>query len=210
MTAVGTPAFWAYYASLHHEDGEYAPRPIGDNLFEDAVVCLLCGHGVPSEVGLASFWALKGAALLDRPYPAAAYEAVMLAPMDVYGRSVRYRFPRTRAVQIAAAAAALHGTDLSGLGDHELRDFLMRLPGIGPKIGSFILRNHRGSDQVAVLDVHLVRVGKAAGFFKPDDLPQRNYFEMEREFLRFAHAIGARPAELDMMMWDYSRTLGYW
>jgi hypothetical protein len=55
-----TPAFWlcrAWYEQVYPHDS----FRIGDNLTEEIVACLLGGHGLPAEVGLAAFRRLKGA-----------------------------------------------------------------------------------------------------------------------------------------------------
>ena len=44
-----------------------------------------------------------------------------------------------------------------------LRDWLLAIPGIGPKTASWIVRNRTGSSAVAIIDVHILRAGTSAG-----------------------------------------------
>jgi endonuclease III len=41
----------------------------------------------------------------------------------------------------------------------------MSLPGIGPKTASWIARNWLDADDVAILDIHIMRVGQVIGLF---------------------------------------------
>jgi len=122
------------------------------------------------------------------------------------GRARRYRFPRQKAHLLAAALRGLDALDALA-GDRELRDDLTRLPGIGPKTASWIVRNIRCSDAVAILDVHIVRAGRLAGIFPLGVTPERHYGRLEARFLAFALDIGVRASVLDALMWDYMRRL---
>jgi thermostable 8-oxoguanine DNA glycosylase len=71
------------------------------------------------------------------------------------------------------------------------------------------VRNRRRSDQVAVLDVHIVRAGRYIGLFAPTMDPARHYRLMERRFISLARALGVRAADLDSAMWQVMRLIGY-
>lgn len=75
----------------------------------------------------------------------------------------------------------------------------------GPKTASWIVRNLRGSDEVAILDVHVIRACRAMNLF-PDvvSLP-RDYDGLEARFLSFADRIGVKPSLLDAVMWTEVR-----
>ncbi|MDZ3993341.1 hypothetical protein PspTeo4_24872 [Pseudomonas sp. Teo4] len=51
-----------------------------------------------------------------------------------------------------------------------LRDWLLELPGIGYKTASWVARNWLDADDVAILDIHILRAG-AWQVFSPLDLP---------------------------------------
>ena len=62
-------------------------------------------------------------------------------------------------------------------------------------------RNWLSADDVAILDVHLMRAGTLGGFFSPGMNVERHYFELEGQFLSFSKALGVRPSELDAVIW---------
>ncbi|MFC5507087.1 hypothetical protein [Bosea massiliensis] len=103
--------------------------------------------------------------------------------------------------------AGLDQIDAGLLSDVELRDELIGLPGIGPKTASWVVRNYRDSDSVAVLDVHIVRAGQFLGLFSKGETPQRDYPSLESKFLRFAEAIRTPASLLDALMWQHMRLL---
>lgn len=103
----------------------------------------------------------------------------------------RYRFASQRAKYLAGTLAGLNEIDEDDLGDLELRDALCGLPGIGPKTASWIVRNRRGSDAVAILDVHIVRACVHMGVFPDKADPARHYLDLERRFLDFCIGAGA-------------------
>jgi hypothetical protein len=70
------------------------------------------------------------------------------------------------------------------------------------------VRNYRGSDSVAIIDVHVLRAGRHIGLFEEELRSDQHYFRLENDFLAFAAAIDVRPALLDALMWDYMRRLG--
>lgn len=82
-----------------------------------------------------------------------------------------------------------------------LRDWLMQLPGIGPKTASWIARNWMDADDVAILDIHIMRVGQAIGLFPRELTVERHYRELETLFLQFSQALDVRASELDAVLW---------
>jgi len=178
---------------------------LGGSLREEVLACILGGYGIPAEVGLAAYAKLKelpAAGLHDED----VVRAILAAPLLVNGRSVRYRFVEQKARYIAAAMAALNQIDHEAP-DRDLRDALIGLPGIGPKTASWIVRNWRGSDQVSILDVHILRACRALGILNPTWRVERNYALMEEAYLAFASAIGARASILDSVIWMTMRRL---
>lgn len=201
-----TPAYWAMMARRHALHGTYGNFKTGRNLLEEYIHCILGGYGVTGEMSAAAAEHVIGSGIIECGASAADYESLLSEPLIVLGRTVRYRFPRQKAQFIAASIADVRKLEARDLDDLSLRGELMSLPGVGPKIASWIVRNDRGSDDVAIVDVHITRVGKFMGLFAEKATPTKNYFEMERAFLAFAHAIGIRASILDHMMWDVMRT----
>lgn len=202
-----TPAYWAGQAWQDKGIGRYEPGALGQSLPEEVALCLLGGYGIPAELGMAAFERLRCLDLLRPDATREVVEAALSAPFMMDGRPRRYRFPKTKASAVVGALAALPQIDVS-LGDREFRDALTALPGVGPKTASWIVRNLRSSDDVAIVDVHIARAGRLAGFFSPSWDPARHYSLMEDAFLAFAKVIGARASVLDGLMWDHMRLLG--
>lgn len=84
----------------------------------------------------------------------------------------------------------------------------MKLPGIGPKTASWIVRNQTGSDEVAIIDIHVFRACVAAGIFDPNWKLPGDYWECERAFLRFAQLGQVSSAALDACIWAQMHELG--
>lgn len=199
-----TPAYWKGQAWQHGYLGTYRHHRLGRSLPEEIAACLLGGFGMPAELGLAAFARVRDRGLLTAVPQFSALERALSEPFCTPHGSSRYRFPRQKARYLASCMKALQRLDLN-LGDRSLRDLLTTLPGIGPKTASWIVRNHRDSDAVAIIDVHILRAGRCLGLFPSRWLPDRNYFELETKFLAFAAALGIRPSLLDALMWDYMR-----
>ncbi|WP_173154269.1 8-oxoguanine DNA glycosylase [Phytohabitans suffuscus] len=181
-------------------DGPHRHR-LGGDLAEEVAACLLSGHGMPYETGLAAFHAVRDAGLLTRCPDERELEWVLRAPLDVGGRTVHYRFPTQRARWLAAALRHVC-TQRPPKNSHELRDWLMLAPGIGPKTAGWIVRNHLGSDDVAIIDVHVLRAGTNAGVFDPAWTPISDYPRLEAFFLAWAGYGGVRAADLDAVIWS--------
>ena len=64
-----------------------------------------------------------------------------------------------------------------------------------------------GSDDVAILDIHVVRACQIAGVFPRNIDLAKNYSQLEKQFLAFARGIGVRASWLDAIMWDDMRYL---
>lgn len=201
-----TPAYWAAQSWMW-EIGAPDHFRLGRTLAEELLACMLGGFGIPAEVGLAAYDRLRaemlqGGSLAD----ADRVERLLTAPLELHGRSVRYRFARQKAGYVAAAFAQLSEVD-EDVDDRGLRDMLTRLRGVGPKTASWVVRNLRASDRVAILDVHILRLGRGLGIFAPEMAVERHYATLEEAFLRFAGAIGARASILDSVMWMTVRQL---
>lgn len=201
-----TPAFWRGQAWQHDVLGTYHRYRLGRTLQEETAACLLGGYGMKAELGLAAYRRLRDARLLEGTPPAAVIEAELAQPFLVHGVPRKYRFPRQKARYLAGCLHVLAGFEEPS-NDVTLRDRLHELPGIGPKTASWIVRNYRGSDAVAIIDVHIMRAGQTIGLFAEIETPARHYSILEQKFLTFARAIETRASVLDNLMWDYMRTL---
>lgn len=203
---VGTPAHWCALTRYAVVDGIVATGPhrhrLGATLREEVAACLLGGFGMPFELGIAAFRAVRNSGALAEGHIVSADELELLLrqPLPVGDATRRYRFPRQRSQRLAAALAFLDGKPPAD-GTVAVRDWLTKAPGIGPKTASWIVRNHYGCEDVAVLDIHVLRAGVSAGVFDRAWTVARSYAVMERLFLAWARHGGVSPADLDAVIW---------
>lgn len=204
-----TPAFWAGRAWLSKLDGEQRSHRLGTTLREEIAACLLGGFGIPAEVGLAAFSRVRDRGLLDCGPTAALLMTTLREPLQVGERVVRYRFASQKATYLAQVLRQFDEL-AAPLDDVAFRDSLAELPGIGLKTASWITRNTRDSDAVAILDVHVCRACVLAGVFRPGVRVAGAYRRLEGRYLAFASAIDVRPSLLDSLMWENMRRLAGW
>ncbi len=199
-----TPAFWLAQFWMREEVTQH--HRLGESFSEEVAACLLGGHGIPAEVGLAAFDRLRSSGLVAALCTDAATIAdVLREPLIVRNRSVVYRFWAQRSRFLAAAFRRLHDDPPPMECPLALRDYLLTLPGIGPKTSSWIVRNWLGSDEVAILDIHIVRAGILMGLFSPSAVLPRDYLVMERLLLELARCMDIPAAELDALIWQKMR-----
>lgn len=128
-----------------------------------------------------------------------------------------YRFPGTRAEQIMRSAKRLYANG-SGLraflerrgGLEEARSRVVEnVHGLGPKQASLFLRNIGYSEDVAVLDTHVLGYMRLMGatdcVTPPSSL--RRYTECELEFRTIAKKIGLSVAVADVAVWVVMRVI---
>ena len=199
-----SPAFWKYHAQAHRDAECFQSHALGRTLAEEVSACLLGGYGMPAELGWAAFVRLRDEGLLSGQAGTDELERALTKPFKVANSSRKYRFARQKAKYLCGAINAVRALSPTRDG-RQLRSQLTGITGIGPKTASWIVRNHLGSDDVAILDVHIIRAGVAAGVFPATADPARNYFTLEQRFLEFCAAIDEPPSRLDAIMWDYMR-----
>jgi thermostable 8-oxoguanine DNA glycosylase len=206
---VPSPAFWADLVSRASEAADgFVSRDA--TLPEEVGFCLLGGYGITAEINHAVQARMIEKGVYDPSrLPTADYlEALLRRPVFFDGRAVRYRFPRQRARRLEGALRMLKNDPPSTADALVFRGDLMRIPGIGPKTASWIARNWLGSDEVAILDIHIMRAGILMGLFDRNNRLPRDYERLERRYLEFCTALGAKPSLLDAVMWTTMRALG--
>ena len=203
-----TPAWWAGQCWQQELLGRYLDLKLGRNLTEELAACLLGGYGMPAELGLAAYNAVRSEGLLAQSSATSAgvIETLLSMPLP-YGTGHRaYRFPRQKARYLSGCLHRLQTFEEPD-SDRALRDSLATFPGVGLKTASWIVRNYRGSHAVAVLDVHILRAGRCIGLFPRHWQPQSHYAALESQFLAFAGAIQTKAGLLDAVMWDFMRRM---
>lgn len=196
---LGTAAFWESAAEMAVPPPTYR---LGNNLVEELGVCLLGGYGIPFALGNAAFEALReeGVFLPNADWSVDEVERLLRAPLMVEGHTRKYRFPRQKAVRLVNGIAFVR-TGEEPRSDVELRNWLTEIAGVGPKTASWVVRNHRSSDEVAIVDIHIVRAGTVAGVFDPLWVLPRDYALFERAFLSWASQADLSAALLDACIW---------
>ena len=201
IDAFPTPAYWAYQVVARRLVGKPAAYRLGRTLAEEVAACLLGGHGIPATVGLAAYDRIREhGALSGDPVSEEDLEALLKEPLEVGGRSIRYRFAAQKARYLAAALPLAHTAPKFNAG-RQLRDWLLAVPGIGHKTASWIARNWLDADDVAILDIHIMRVGQVIGLFPKTMTVERHYAELEERFLQLSSSLDVRASELDSVIW---------
>ena len=199
-----SPAFWKYHSLAHRETERFQRHALGRTLVEEVSACLLGGYGMPAELGWAAFVRLRDEGLLSGQTETDELERALTRPFKVANSWRKYRFARQRAKYLRGAIKAVRAL-VPSRDSRDLRNQLIGIKGIGPKTASWIVRNHLGSDDVAILDIHITRAGIVAGLFPESADPAQNYFKLEARFLEFCAAIDEPASRVDAIMWEYMR-----
>lgn len=201
-----TPAYWRGQAWQHAQLGTYDHLRLGRTLIEEVAACLLGGFGMRAELGLLAYSRLRDRQLLFGTPTATVLEHALSEPFVLNGKGRRYRFPRQKGRYLSECMAEL-GSMKEPKDDLRFRDRLAELPGIGLKTASWVVRNYRQSNRVAIVDVHILRAGRHMGLYEAALVPEKHYKHLEASFLHFAKAIKTAAGMLDGMMWDYMRRM---
>lgn len=202
VEAFPSPAYWAYQAMARRVERNAIRYRLGSSLKEEVGACLLGGHGIPAKVGLVAFEHLRSRGAFGETPPSRDTLAGWLSePMSVDGRSIRYRFANQKARYLHEALQTIATEAAPMQSGRALRDWLTRIPGIGFKTASWVARNWLDADDVAILDIHILRAGVLAGFLDSTLTVERHYRELEEQFLAFSAGLGVRASELDALMW---------
>jgi N-glycosylase/DNA lyase len=201
-----TPAYWMTQYWMSDDGNHPHSHRLGQTLAEETVACLLGGHGIPAEVGIAAFERLRSRGLIESSrLEAGVLSSSLREPLDISGRQITYRFWSQKAQYITTALRVLDESSPPIASARGLRQYLMNIPGIGPKTASWIVRNWLESDEVAILDIHIVRAGQLMNLYSANDRVESHYFEMERRFLDFCSAIEAPASDVDALIWSKMR-----
>lgn len=196
---LGSAAYWEMLALEAQAPTSYR---LGASLAEEVGACMLGGFGIPAGIANGAFQRLRDEGVFEqgaRPSPE-RIEGLLSSPLTGQGRSGKYRFARQKAGRLSAALDQLRAI-APPQEPLTLRNWLMTLPGIGPKTASWIVRNHTGSNNVGIIDIHIIRAGQAAGVFASSWQVSRDYFVLERAFLQWAAHGGVAASLLDACIW---------
>lgn len=204
--AIFTPAYWYTQYIMRDSSKALTRHRIGQTFAEEVAACLLGGHGIPAEVGSAAFERVKKEGLIQGLCDdAVVLEHLLCEPLQIGSRLMRYRFWKQKARYLASAFGHLRTSELPVDDAVELRNRLTALPGIGPKTASWIVRNWTNSDDVAILDIHVVRAGMLMNLYRHDERVERHYLQMEQKFVTLANRLTIPTSDLDALIWSTMR-----
>jgi N-glycosylase/DNA lyase len=205
-----TPAYWLAQAWMTQvENGQRSRYCAKDGIVNELGFCLLGGFGITAELATVAFERCKEAGLFAcTETRTEVWTTELSAPFLLNGRSVKYRYPNQKARFLSAAMTYVKQNKLRLDSGRVLRDQLLEIQGVGYKTASWVTRNVLDSDDVAILDIHLVRAGRLCGLFSAKNDVQRDYLSMEERFLLFCRELQLRPAILDCLIWDEMRAAG--
>ncbi len=218
-TSSDLEAAWRVCADLFCAATAASDSPPTAECFDcELLFCLLSGFGISYEHALSASEHLLTLRPFDGRWEAKALEQRLRAELDRAqfgprrndGGLRRYRFPTRKAELIVAAREWLFDQDdlLEELADipseQERRHLLCGCPGVGPKTASWLLRNLGLAEELAILDVHLLRALVGAGRVSALTLP-RDYELAERAFLDWCRELNAPAAAFDLFVWEWQR-----
>lgn len=202
LATLYTTPYWQLQYELYRDS--FIPRESKKrrSIIEEIVSCLLGGYGFKAELGWAAFSRLAESGLIREGVSYNEVYTALITPFTVCGRQTYYRFPQQKARYVHSF---LNRSDLSSIpkdNDMALRDWLLSVKGIGLKTASWITRNYLGSDNVAIIDIHIYRAGILTGFIRPDLDISRDYYEIEKSFINYCQEINVSPSIMDIIMWS--------
>ncbi|ROR00728.1 hypothetical protein EDF72_2256 [Delftia acidovorans] len=202
IDAFPTPAYWLFQIFERRLTGGPPNYKLGQTLAEELGACLLGGHGVPANVGISAYSRLRSEGVFEPNADTSEQRilGMLLGPLEVDGRQIRYRFAAQKARYLSGSLGLILDAPSNCTG-RVLRDWLITLPGVGLKTASWITRNWMGANDVAILDIHILRFGQAIGLFKKELKVERDYLKLEELFLAFSAGMDIEPSELDAVIW---------
>lgn len=184
--------------------------------------CCVLSSQVPYELAVEYAGQIAEASLLTSPVSqvvlALRLEALLRTPALVDGRKRMYRFPRSKAQQLArtrAAVTAAGGSLTRLINSFEsptaAREwFSTSAPGVGPKQASMFLRNVGLSYELAVLDRHVISYMHAQELLSSEESLARlvSYSRVEEKLSSHAAQLGHEVGYLDWAIWIVMRVAG--
>jgi N-glycosylase/DNA lyase len=213
-------ALWADFGGAFEQRSTTLAGNTEDDLRRELIFCLLGGHAVRYELARSAADVVctigvfgtdcDDSALL--PLLERELNTPQFLPRRVDGSLRRYRYPNRKAQLLVACRAwvnevgSLRKALLASGSERERRGVLCECPGIGPKSASWLLRNCGLGQDLAILDVHVLRAMASAGRLGDASLP-RDYERVEAAFLEWCRDLGASAAAFDLLLWELSHAL---
>jgi N-glycosylase/DNA lyase len=130
----------------------------------------------------------------------------------------KYRFPKIRAEYLRKTAEMIYGTGLSltellalSESTHDARSIIMNhAKGIGPKQSSMFLRNIGFSNDLAVLDSHVLKYMFSIGLIDTSmkTVPSISFYKkLEERLKQYSNTLQVNLSNLDTAIWVVMRVL---
>lgn len=213
-SAIGAlcPEIWSNMQSVSE------PEHSEEKLWEELVCCVLSSQ-VKFELSQAVTQNLRRNGLLDLEVLDYLYEdqlgEVLRSPVIVDGHSIKYRFPNSKAKQIATARQNIYGNGMSlreilykYSESSELRATLVKLvPGLGMKQASMYLRNVSNSFELAVIDSHVLKYMNVMDLVEkvPSTISKAQYLVKENKLTKYAEKFDYPVGCVDYAIWIVMR-----
>ena len=204
---VFTPLYWKYICEETNAIKHRERYKLGGSLLEEIIACILGGYGIKGELGNKAFYAIKDSGLLNcgSSITVKDIETILKKPINISGRSVHYRFPNQKAKYIEKAINYIKHEHPPNDNCQLMRNWLLKIPGVGLKTASWISRNWMDADDVAILDIHVHRAGVLMDLFSSNEDLTKHYLKMESRFIQLAKAIEVPTSVLDNIIWTEIR-----
>lgn len=196
-----------------------------NELWSELCLCILSSN-VPYELAKSAFLHLMEMDYLQLEWVAKTLDSQkeianelskhIYLPKKVDGSYRKYRFPNSKSRDICEAAKVVSAETgwLSNLlqnstSEKEARDILVaHIPGIGLKQASHFLRNIRYSNQLAIIDSHVLSFLVEIGAVAKEDakITSKTYLELESFLQSLCSEYGLNLSILDMAIWNYVRS----
>lgn len=187
-----------------------------DRLWQELVACIL-GSRVSYETANMALTRLIDSGLLEKKKRATCFSRYE-ADLELVLSNLRYPFPNQRAKHIRRSAEIIYGKNRT---IHRLlrknsnvngarKRLVEEISGIGPKQASLFLRNIGYSNELAVLDIHVLTYMFWVGLIPKEFAYMRNikqYEGIEKIFLAHAYKMGFSADRFDLAIWVVMRVV---
>lgn len=205
-----TPAFWLIQFLMYKNSGYFDKlnHQTRNNFVNEFVFCLLGGYGITAEMTLAAFKSCQNAGLIKNMVSSRyEWEKILLKPLYINGKNLKYRYPIKKAEYLANSMSFLRQISIPN-NSIELRNLLLKINGVGYKTAGWVVRNYMHADDIAILDIHIVRAGQLMGLYELEVNVSRKYLELENKFLNFCRALSVPASKFDFVVWSVMREFG--
>jgi N-glycosylase/DNA lyase len=209
-------------AEIGHDFLEAPKRRVDERDLWTEMTCCVLSSQVPYDLSRAAAQRINdsGVLCLDGPRRPGVLRAklaeLLSTPLHVNGAYRRYRFPNSRADQIASGFCTVY-EEFGSLGEllrchSDARCarvwMVVHMPGVGPKQASMFLRNTAASYDLAVIDRHVLRYMYMVDLCtspESDVTTIDKYERCEIQLQRYASSMGYPVGLLDWAIWIVMR-----